>query len=102
MLLREDVEKIKAAGMNEHLSKPIEPALLYATVNSNGASARRIKTRNCFLQTRGNLDCKMRRVFCLERKIRLPPLGRRVNYASSLVSSVASMLTFLMFRYMKN
>ncbi|MDD3219857.1 MAG: response regulator [Lachnospiraceae bacterium] len=29
----EDVEKSKAAGMNEHLSKPIEPALLYATVN---------------------------------------------------------------------
>lgn len=30
----EDVEKSKAAGMNAHLAKPIEPYLLYATLNS--------------------------------------------------------------------
>ena len=29
----EDIEKSKAAGMNEHLSKPIEPQLLYAVLN---------------------------------------------------------------------
>jgi CheY-like chemotaxis protein len=28
----EDVEKSKAAGMNEHLSKPIEPAVLFQTL----------------------------------------------------------------------
>lgn len=28
----EDVEKSAAAGMNAHLSKPIEPQLLYATL----------------------------------------------------------------------
>ena len=29
----EDVEKSKEAGMNEHLSKPIEPEILYGTLN---------------------------------------------------------------------
>ena len=28
----EDVEKSRAAGMNAHLAKPIEPQLLYATL----------------------------------------------------------------------
>ena len=28
----EDVEKSRAAGMNAHLSKPIEPELLYRTL----------------------------------------------------------------------
>ena len=28
----EDIEKSKAAGMNAHLAKPIEPELLYATL----------------------------------------------------------------------
>ncbi|MEG2203423.1 MAG: response regulator, partial [Christensenellaceae bacterium] len=28
----EDIEKTKAAGMNAHLAKPIEPALLYQTI----------------------------------------------------------------------
>ena len=28
----EDIENSKAAGMNAHLAKPIEPELLYATL----------------------------------------------------------------------
>jgi CheY-like chemotaxis protein len=28
----EDIEKSRAAGMNAHLSKPIEPELLYRTL----------------------------------------------------------------------
>jgi CheY-like chemotaxis protein len=28
----EDVEKTRAAGMNAHLSKPIEPQLMYSTL----------------------------------------------------------------------
>ncbi|MEG1972092.1 MAG: response regulator, partial [Oscillospiraceae bacterium] len=30
----EDIEKTKAAGMNAHLAKPIEPQLLYRTIES--------------------------------------------------------------------
>ncbi|MEG2084992.1 MAG: response regulator, partial [Clostridia bacterium] len=30
----EDIEKTKSAGMNAHLAKPIEPALLYQTIQS--------------------------------------------------------------------
>ena len=29
----EDIEKSRAAGMNAHLSKPIEPELLYRTLH---------------------------------------------------------------------
>ena len=29
----EDVEKSKAAGMNAHLAKPIDPDLMYSTLN---------------------------------------------------------------------
>ena len=29
----EDIERSKAAGMNEHLAKPIEAALLYRTLH---------------------------------------------------------------------
>ncbi|MEG2605493.1 MAG: response regulator, partial [Clostridia bacterium] len=30
----EDVEHSRAAGMNEHLAKPVEPALLYQTLRA--------------------------------------------------------------------
>lgn len=29
----EDLERSKSSGMNEHLSKPVEPEKLYATLN---------------------------------------------------------------------
>lgn len=52
--MKEDVEKSIAAGMNQHLTKPIEPALLYRTLSK-------------FLQPKTRID--QSRAAILEKKV---------------------------------